>query len=454
MGIGRTVHWTGRMLALLLVLLTAACVWEAGPVLSVRAQVGTTAENSAEPGKNGSEGQTMAEEKTFRGFPDAGQGTLRFRKNGEFRILVVTDTQDIDKPQEATLTMLDAELDAADADLVLLLGDQIHGPAIGHDEEKTRTALAAILDVIAQHHVPFAAVFGNHDDEGGVSKETQLGWYQSYPDCLMVKGSAGYGVGNYNLLVWSEDGTKPLANLWMIDSGTYCPKQDGTYDWVHGEQIQWYKETARRIADHNGGAMVPAYVFQHIIVPEIYDLLTVTDASAKGQPNVVRGFGTWDRNYYRMGEGFRAGNLRECPCPPDHNGGEFEAMKEMGDVRAMFFGHDHTNDFVGTYEGIDLVNTDGTGFFLYGPGGDHGGRLIVLHEDDPSHYETNMLYWKDIVEAPLPTDGSATNGAVYMFYTRRYLPLLLLAGAGVTFGTLAMRRRGRRKQEKGSENGK
>ena len=101
----------------------------------------------------------------------------------------------------------------------------------------------------------------------------------------------------------------------------------------------------------------------------------------------------------------------------------------------------------GTYEGIDLVNTDGTGFFLYGPGGDHGGRLIVLHEDDPSHYETNMLYWKDVVKAPLPTDGSATNGAVYMFYTRRYLPLLLLAGAGVTAGTLTMRRRSQRKQE-------
>lgn len=411
-------------------------------------------EDSGNTDGNGSGGQTVTEEKMFQCFPDAGQGTLRFRKNGEFRLLVVTDTQDIDRPQEATLAMLDAELDAADADLVLLLGDQIHGPAIGHDEEKTRTALAAILDIIAQHHVPFAAVFGNHDDEGGVSKETQLGWYQSYPDCLMVKGSAGYGVGNYNMLVWSEDGTKPLANLWMIDSGTYCPKQDGTYDWVHEEQIKWYEETSRRIADRNGGAKVPAYVFQHIIVPEIYDLLTVTDASAKGQSNVVRGFGTWDRNYYRMGEGFRAGNLRECPCPPDHNGGEFEAMKEMGDVRAMFFGHDHTNDFVGTYEGIDLVNTDGTGFFLYGPGGDHGGRLIILHEDDPSHYETNMLYWKDVVKAPLPTDGSATNGAVYMFYTRRYLPLLLLAGAGVTAGTLTMRRRSQRKQEKGSGNGK
>ena len=166
MGMGKAARWTGRLLTLFLVILTAACTWEAGPALVVRAQAGVTAENSGNTDGNGSGGQTVTEEKMFQGFPDAGQGTLRYRKNGEFRILVVTDTQDIDKPQEATLAMLDAELDAADADLVLLLGDQIHGPAIGHDEEKTRTALAAILDIIAQHHMPFAAVFGNHDGAG------------------------------------------------------------------------------------------------------------------------------------------------------------------------------------------------------------------------------------------------------------------------------------------------
>lgn len=55
-------------------------------------------------------------------------------------------------------------------------------------------------------------------------------------------------------------------------------------------------------------------------------------------------------------------------------------MRDTGDVVAAFFGHDHKNDFVGTYEGIDLVNTAGTGFYIYGEREYHGARLVILHE--------------------------------------------------------------------------
>ena len=54
-------------------------------------------------------------------------GQLQFDENGEFRILIVADTQDIDKPQKETIALLEAELDAAQPDLVVFLGDQIHG---------------------------------------------------------------------------------------------------------------------------------------------------------------------------------------------------------------------------------------------------------------------------------------------------------------------------------------
>ena len=55
---------------------------------------------------------------------------LQFDENGEFRILIVADTQDTARPQEATLRLLHAELDAADADLVVFTGDQVHGPSV------------------------------------------------------------------------------------------------------------------------------------------------------------------------------------------------------------------------------------------------------------------------------------------------------------------------------------
>ena len=68
---------------------------------------------------------------------------LQFDENGEFKILIVADTQDIDKPQKETIALLEAELDAAQPDLVVFLGDQIHGPSTGKSVERAGCVLAA-----------------------------------------------------------------------------------------------------------------------------------------------------------------------------------------------------------------------------------------------------------------------------------------------------------------------
>ena len=207
-------------------------------------------------------------------------GQLQFDENGEFRILIVADTQDIDKPQKETIALLEAELDAAQPDLVVFLGDQIHGPSTGRSVERTQKALDAILQPVAARELPFAVVFGNHDDEGGVDKQTQLEYYRSYPGCLAEAGSVT-GVGNYNLLVYGSDGASPAVNLWFFDSGTYAPEGQGKYDWVRQDQLDWYLQTEAALAEENGGTPVPAYAFQHIIVPEIYDAMDIVPASGK-----------------------------------------------------------------------------------------------------------------------------------------------------------------------------
>ena len=334
---------------------------------------------------------------------------LRFDENGEFRILIVADTQDIDRPQKATIALLEAELDAAQPDLVVFLGDQIHGPSTGKSVEKTEKALDAILHPVVERGLQFAVVFGNHDDEGGVSKEAQMAYYQSYDGCLAQAGDVT-GVGNYNLLVCGSDGNAPVVNLWFFDSGTYAPEGEGKYDWVRQDQLDWYLETEAALAAANGGAAVPAYAFQHIIVPEIYDALETVPASEK-KNGAVEGFSSRRGTYYSAAGVIEAGELGEAPCPPDHNGGEFDAWKQGGDIVAGFFGHDHVNDFIIPYAGIDLVNTNGTGFYIYGDGLDHGARLVTLHEDDPTAYETEMLYYKDLIGTQLPFGFSATWGA-------------------------------------------
>ena len=111
---------------------------------------------------------------------------------------------------------------------------------------------------------------------------------------------------------------------------------------------------------------------------------------------------------------------------------------------AAFFGHDHKNDFVRTYEGIDLVNTAGTGFYIYGEREYHGARLVILHENAPAEYDTEMLYYKDLVSEPLPGGLTPIHGKyVENIVIGAAAGLLVLIGAGVLVGVRIAKRKKR-----------
>ena len=77
------------------------------------------------------------------------------------------------------------------------------------------------------------------------------------------------------------------------------------------------------------------------------------------------------------------------------NSGEFDAMAEKGDVKGIYFGHDHNNSFNGKVRGIDLGYTQGAGFHVYGPGLDRGVRMINLKKDGT--YNTYDVRYRDII---------------------------------------------------------
>ncbi|MCR5092694.1 MAG: metallophosphoesterase [Lachnospiraceae bacterium] len=323
----------------------------------------------------------------------AGQ-TLRAREDGSFRILIVTDTQDTDNPRQLMLDLLKAELDTADADLVILLGDNIYGRYIGVDATKVRAAIDAIMEPIAERELPFVVAFGNHDDEKSLSKEEQLEMYKSYPGCLNDDPDIS-GVGNTCLPFCDVTGNEVKALLWVIDSGTYANEDIGGYDYVKEDQINWLKTG---VAEYSSEIIPASYVFQHIPVPQVYSLLSPAKPFEKGAVSAVfNPFSDW---YTQNNDAISAGSFGETPCPPKIDSGEFQAWKECG-VRAAFFGHDHLNDYVGCVEGIDLIATSGIGFYDYGDGDEHGARILVLHADRPEEYETEMLYYRDLFDTPL-----------------------------------------------------
>jgi 3',5'-cyclic AMP phosphodiesterase CpdA len=54
-------------------------------------------------------------------------------------------------------------------------------------------------------------------------------------------------------------------------------------------------------------------------------------------------------------------------CCAALNTGLYAAMKEMNDIKALWVGHDHKNDFYGDFYGITLGYGRKTGYGGYGP---------------------------------------------------------------------------------------
>lgn len=316
---------------------------------------------------------------------------LQFNEDGTFKIMQVADLQDKYPMKLAAKELLRAEIEQLQPDLIVLTGDNIG--ASTNVKLTAKLAINEFMSIFEEYGVPVAMTYGNHDDEKTTAtKSYQLSVYESY-DCFI--GCAGEDFGNSTLCTYyipiysSADADKQVFNVWITDSGTYNNENDlGGYGCVTKEQIEWYKAASEKLEAENG-AKIPSVMFQHIIIPEIYDALTEVE---EGTPGAV----SRDGKYYVLPEN-ATGFLNEAPCPPNYSNGQFDAVVERGDVIGMFFGHDHINSFQLNYNGIGLVNTQCGGFRSYN-NELVGCRLIAINEDDPWTFETQAYSYFDIFD--------------------------------------------------------
>ncbi len=326
---------------------------------------------------------------------------LQFGSDGNFRIMQISDIQDGTLLTPATKKFIKEVVSDAQPDLIVLTGDNISAGSAtlgteAIDKLLVKTAINNYMSVFEEIGIPVAITFGNHDAEEKVSKEYQMEVYNSYDCCVAIdEGDALYGCGTYNLPIYSSaDASKIAYNLWMIDSNMY-DDENGGYDYVHKDQLDWYVKTSNELKAQNGGKVVPSMMFQHIIVNEIYDVIIEVSEKEKDNYEYVEYEDDNGKKRYNAikPEYLRAGVLNENPCPPTVNGGQFETVVNQGDVVAMFFGHDHKNTFEVEYKGVDLVNTPTAGFGSYGDQG-RGVRIIDINENT-TEYKTEIIEYVD-----------------------------------------------------------
>ena len=315
---------------------------------------------------------------------EAADTTLRFGSDGKFKIVVFADCQDDESPHQEMIDFMDFALTVEQPDLVVFTGDNVHVNTIS----KFRTGLRKILAPINEHQVPFAYTFGNHDADKysnyDTAKEQMHAVYMESPYCLTYDAAPSItGFGNCNLPVYASDGSDIAFNLWIIDSNMYA--SDGGYDNVHQDQQDWIVATDNALTA-SVGHKVNSLVFQHIVVPEVYNCLIQSDVGTK----------TYNGVKYALGLNENAsGYLGEFPCPPNTNSGEFTTLKNMGDVIGIVTGHDHANSFVGHWQGIDFIQMPGMTFESYGDDACRGYGVIELDESDTTTYNSFTVRYTD-----------------------------------------------------------
>jgi len=286
-------------------------------------------------------------------FLGAQNSFLRFNKDGKFKIVQFTDVHYIkDSVQSAvSIDLIKEVLDVEKPDLVVFTGDIIYGKPV-------KEGLDDVFAPVIAKGIPWAYVFGNHDDEFGMSRQEIMDYVVQKPYCLAQAGDKALkGVGNYILEVRNNGNDGIGALLYCFDSGAYTPiRKLGTYDWFDFDQIDWYRKESAAYTKGNGGNPYPALGFFHIPLAEYAQM------KAKKYDSLI-------------------GSKDEVECNGMLNTGMFAAMRQAGDVMGTFVGHDHDNDYIGEHYNIYLAyGRFSGGNTVYNNLGKNGCRIIELKE--------------------------------------------------------------------------
>ena len=315
------------------------------------------------------------------------------RGGTEIRILQITDMQFIDAAQRRTPDRLRAdEIHAWDPalfdanggdqirslaaqvrpDLIIITGDIIYGSF--DDSGTTMQWFCTMMDSL---EIPWAPVWGNHDNESKMGIEWQCAQFTASKYCLFARGDVP---GNSNYTVGIACGEKLVRVLYMLDSGG-CRSEDPTARRESGiceEQLAMVRARAAQIADAQGRT-VPAFMAYHI----------PNEPFAAAE--YAKGYRTDENSQYVLGVDMPARDgdfgcclqsFRAAAAAPDF----VEVIRACG-VDGIFAGHYHKINTCITHEGVRYVFGLKTGQYDFHNPYQLGGTRIALRGDefDVSH---------------------------------------------------------------------
>lgn len=277
--------------------------------------------------------------------------TLEYPQDDTFTILWGTDFHLRRGPfanRNKIYALLERAFAETDPDLTVISGDLLYS----FDGVQMLTEFATFMQ---KHNRKWAYSFGNHDGQYERNK-LSLGSVMSDFDTALFSNGEMWVLGYSDYpVVLMRDG-KPQTAIMLLDSHDSRVYEGSVIapDYIYPSQIAWYRWVENGLGD------IPLYTFIHIPIPEFKLLWESGTAVGVKHDRIVN--------------------------TPRENSGLFAAMQEKGNTVAVFSGHDHLNDFFGTWEGIDLHYGRSASYGSYGSASHAKGiKTITLNFASPSY---------------------------------------------------------------------
>ena len=308
------------------------------------------------------------------------------RRATPIRVLQLTDMQVIDAAQRRTPDRLRADeiaawqTDLMDAqfgdharsliahcapDMIFMTGDLVYGSF--DDSGRTFEWFCRTMDSFG---IPWAPVFGNHDNESARGVLWQCECLEKSKHCLFRRGSV---TGNGNYSVGIAVGDELLRVIYMLDSNgcraatdPLVKKERGIY----ADQFDFVLQSAKTIGEAEGKA-IPSFLCFHIPTKEFEEA------------ERAKGYRSDERTRFTIGVDVPSqdGDFG-CNYNDYHDfaktEGDFLSLLRAVSADGVFVGHCHTNNSVILHEGVRFVYGMKTGQYDYHTPGQLGGTLVRI----------------------------------------------------------------------------
>ncbi|MBR2320802.1 MAG: metallophosphoesterase, partial [Clostridia bacterium] len=278
-------------------------------------------------------------------------------------VLQLSDTQVVwygDTAENQCYRYIREVVEETQPDLIILTGDVVYGRF-----DPTGSLLTSLINFMEGFDIPWAPVFGNHDNESLMGVDWQCAQLEAAENCLFKQGDI---TGNGNYSVGIEQDGELLRVFYMMDSngcGSPMIDQNGnatipepgtnevrTSAGFSSDQVMWFTREIERIHALDEDVKISfAFHIQPLIFKtafEKYDeynglLVDGSNSELKNPLNLDTMETADDTDFGYLG--------RIAKGPWDVGNVVFNKMKTLG-TDSIFVGHEHCNSASIVYEGV------------------------------------------------------------------------------------------------------